>query len=201
MLVTLGTHLGRAVGTGWGNADAHLRIRQLSEVGRDVEEDPLLGPRKRYSTEEQDDEHDVGVCGREVDHLEAKDHRAAPLCSTRSVPPPPGPLHPWISSLVGCPPFRSPSTESVVLAITSPAPFLSATLCPFSSQVYEASACLWPSKEEDTQFWEGRHSPTPVPSRGHAPCLEFSVKLRAGLRLTVILQPHPSECLGYRSEL
>lgn len=48
---------------GQDRADTHLRIRQLSEVGRDVEEDPLLGPGKRHSTEEQDDEHDVGVCG------------------------------------------------------------------------------------------------------------------------------------------
>lgn len=42
---------------------AHLRVRQLVEVGCDVEEDAIPGPRQCHSTEEQDDQHDVGICG------------------------------------------------------------------------------------------------------------------------------------------
>lgn len=48
---------------------AHLGVRQLAEVGCDVEEDAFLGTRQRHSSEEQDDQHDVGIGGREVDHL------------------------------------------------------------------------------------------------------------------------------------
>lgn len=51
---------------------AHLGVRQLAEVGCDVEEDAFLGTRQRHSSEEQDDQHDVGIGGREVDHLGGK---------------------------------------------------------------------------------------------------------------------------------
>lgn len=42
---------------------AHLGVGQLAEIGRDVEEDALPGTGQRHSSEEQDDEHDVGVRG------------------------------------------------------------------------------------------------------------------------------------------
>lgn len=42
---------------------AHLGVGQLAEIGRDVEQDALPGAGQRHSSEEQDDEHDVGIRG------------------------------------------------------------------------------------------------------------------------------------------
>lgn len=81
--------VGGAPGPGW--EVAHLRVRQLAEVGRDVEEDALLGPGERHSSEEQDDQHDVGIRGREVDHLGGKGAKgyapsSAPMLSLTTLP-------------------------------------------------------------------------------------------------------------------
>lgn len=71
----------------------HLRVGQLAEVGRDVEEDALLGPGQRNSTEEQDDQHDVWIGGGEVNHLgeELATRSSPPLQRAHSSPPPTSP--------------------------------------------------------------------------------------------------------------
>lgn len=82
--------LNSARGSGESGKATHLRVGQLAEVGCDVEEDALLGPRQRNSTEEQDDQHDVGIGGGEVNHLGGK---------SATMPPPARPSFPPPTSL------------------------------------------------------------------------------------------------------
>lgn len=77
--------LTQPVGAGEPGKVTHLRVGQLAEVGCDVEEDALLGPRQRHSTEEQDDQHDVRIGGGEVNHLGGK---------LATMPPPAHPFFP-----------------------------------------------------------------------------------------------------------
>lgn len=49
---------------------SHLRVGQLAEVRGEVEPHTLSGPRERHSTDEDDEEQQVGECSCEVDHLE-----------------------------------------------------------------------------------------------------------------------------------
>lgn len=41
----------------------NLRVRELPEVRREVEEDPLLGSWQCDSPEQEDEEHEVGIGG------------------------------------------------------------------------------------------------------------------------------------------
>ena len=74
---------------------AHLGVRQLAEVGRDVKEDAFLGSGQRHSTEEQDDQHDVGIGGGEVDHLGGKGVKGHTPPAHR-LSPSPLYLHPYL---------------------------------------------------------------------------------------------------------
>lgn len=53
-----------------GAAPADLRADELIKVWRNVEEDPVNGSRKGDPTEEEDEEHEVRISGREVHHLQ-----------------------------------------------------------------------------------------------------------------------------------
>lgn len=49
---------------------AHVWFGELAEVRVEVEPEPLSSPRKRHSTDEDDEEQQVGECGGEIDHLQ-----------------------------------------------------------------------------------------------------------------------------------
>lgn len=48
---------------------AYLRAYQLVKVWRDVEEDSINGSGQSDPTEEQDEQHEVGIGGGEIHHL------------------------------------------------------------------------------------------------------------------------------------
>lgn len=47
----------------------HLRLLEFAEFGGDVEQNAVPGPRQSDPTDEEDEEHEVGICGGEVHHL------------------------------------------------------------------------------------------------------------------------------------
>lgn len=47
----------------------YLRADELVEVGGDVEADPVDGSRQGDPAEEEDEQHEVGIGGWEIDHL------------------------------------------------------------------------------------------------------------------------------------
>lgn len=51
-------------------SSAHVCFGELAEVRDEVEPEPLSSPRERHSTEEDDEEQQVGECGGEIDHLQ-----------------------------------------------------------------------------------------------------------------------------------
>lgn len=55
----------------------YLRSDQLVEVWRDVEEDPIYGSGQSDPTEEQDEQHEVGIGGWEIHHLPDRGWTAA----------------------------------------------------------------------------------------------------------------------------
>lgn len=59
---------------------SHIWVSQLAEVRGEVEPETLSSPRERHSTDEDDDEQQVGKCGGEVYHLETNNNKR-PVCS------------------------------------------------------------------------------------------------------------------------
>lgn len=51
---------------------SHVWVSELSEVRGEVELQPLASPGERHSTDEDDEEQQVGECGGEVDHLKTE---------------------------------------------------------------------------------------------------------------------------------
>lgn len=47
----------------------YLRLFEFIEIWRDVKLDAIKGPGQSDATDEEDEEHEVRVCGREVHHL------------------------------------------------------------------------------------------------------------------------------------
>lgn len=50
-----------------------LRPDELIEVGSDVESDPIYGSGQSDPTKEQDEQHEVGIGGREIHHLRERE--------------------------------------------------------------------------------------------------------------------------------
>lgn len=51
-------------------SSTHSWFDELAEVRDEVEPEPLSSPRERHSTDEDDEEQQVGECGGEIDHLQ-----------------------------------------------------------------------------------------------------------------------------------
>lgn len=51
----------------------YLRPDELIEVWSNVEEDPIYGSRQSDPTEEQDEQHEVGIGGWEIHHLRERE--------------------------------------------------------------------------------------------------------------------------------
>lgn len=48
----------------------HLRLFELLEIRGDIKENPLLCSRQSHPAEEENHQHEVWICGGEVNHLE-----------------------------------------------------------------------------------------------------------------------------------
>lgn len=57
-------------------SSTHSWFGELAEVRDEVEPEPLSSPRERHSTDEDDEEQQVGECGGEIDHLQRGEKRS-----------------------------------------------------------------------------------------------------------------------------
>lgn len=48
----------------------YLRLLKLLKIRSDIEQDSLFSPRQGHSTDKQNEQHEVGVGGREVNNLQ-----------------------------------------------------------------------------------------------------------------------------------
>lgn len=62
----------------------YLRSDELIEVWRDVKEDPIYGSRKCDPSEKQDEQHEVGIGGREINHLQEEAQKLSCVCLSSS---------------------------------------------------------------------------------------------------------------------